>query len=92
MQAVAAMVEAAKRGQWRVMIGDNENLFDMTYVENVAYAHWLALDQLVSNPSVNGQVTLNLITLDPRRICSDDVCIHRHSQSQMINPCFSGIL
>ena len=31
-QGSLAMVQAAKRGQWRVIIGSNDNLFDMTFV------------------------------------------------------------
>ncbi|KAH6569215.1 hypothetical protein BASA50_002868 [Batrachochytrium salamandrivorans] len=55
MQGSYAMVQAAQRGQWRVMIGDNENLFDMTFVENAAYAHILAADKLALDNGVSGE-------------------------------------
>ena len=45
-QGSLAMAQAAKKGQWRVMIGSNENLFDMTFVDNAANAHILAADKL----------------------------------------------
>lgn len=50
------MAQAAKKGQWRVMIGDNDNLFDMTYVDNAAHAHILAADKLNSTNGTAGQV------------------------------------
>lgn len=39
-----------ERGQTHFQIGDNNNLFDWTYVGNVAYAHLLAADKLSSPP------------------------------------------
>ncbi|KAH9268091.1 hypothetical protein BASA84_000408 [Batrachochytrium salamandrivorans] len=60
MQGSYAMVQAAQRGQWRVMIGDNENLFDMTFVENAAYAHILAADKLALDNGVSGRVGILL--------------------------------
>jgi sterol-4alpha-carboxylate 3-dehydrogenase (decarboxylating) len=54
-QGSLAIVEAAKKGQSKVMIGNNESLFDLTYVDNVAYAHLLALEKL-SDEKVQGQV------------------------------------
>ncbi|KAI0124682.1 3-beta hydroxysteroid dehydrogenase/isomerase family-domain-containing protein [Xylariales sp. AK1849] len=41
-QAVYHLVKIYKQGRTNVQIGDNENLFDFTYVENVAHAHLLA--------------------------------------------------
>jgi sterol-4alpha-carboxylate 3-dehydrogenase (decarboxylating) len=52
------MAQAAKRGQWRVMIGSNDNLFDMTYVDNAAYAHILAAEKIEENNGIAGQVYL----------------------------------
>ena len=49
------MVQAAKRGQWRYMIGNNENLFDMTFIDNVAYAHVLAADKLSASNGTAGE-------------------------------------
>jgi sterol-4alpha-carboxylate 3-dehydrogenase (decarboxylating) len=36
------MVTAYKKGQTKFQVGDNHNMFDFTYVENVAHAHILA--------------------------------------------------
>jgi sterol-4alpha-carboxylate 3-dehydrogenase (decarboxylating) len=44
------LFEVYKRGQTHFQIGDNTNLFDWTYVENVAHAHLLAADKLVPPP------------------------------------------
>jgi sterol-4alpha-carboxylate 3-dehydrogenase (decarboxylating) len=57
-QGSLAMAQAAKRGQWRVMIGSNDNLFDMTYVDNAAYAHILAAEKIEENNGIAGQVYL----------------------------------
>ena len=37
-------------------IGDNSNLFDYTYIENVAHSHILAADKLTTGSSIGGQV------------------------------------
>ncbi|KAF9053964.1 NAD(P)-binding protein [Hymenopellis radicata] len=39
-----------QKGQTHFQIGDNNNLFDLTYVENAAYAHLLAADKLAQPP------------------------------------------
>jgi sterol-4alpha-carboxylate 3-dehydrogenase (decarboxylating) len=54
-QGSLAMAQAAKRGQWRVYIGANDNLFDMTYVDNVAYAHILAAEKLAKDNGTSGE-------------------------------------
>ena len=54
-QGSLAIVEAAKRGQWRMMIGSNDNLFDMTYVDNAAYAHILAADKMTPTSGIGGE-------------------------------------
>ena len=41
------LYEVYNRGQTHFQIGDNTNLFDWSYVENVAHAHLLAADKLV---------------------------------------------
>lgn len=41
-QMIPGMLGALERGQTRFQLGENENLFDFTYVGNVAYAHVLA--------------------------------------------------
>ena len=37
------------------MIGDGENLWDVTYVENVAHAHVLAVENLLSSKTAAGE-------------------------------------
>ena len=41
--------EVYNRGQTHFRVGDDTNLFDWSYVENVAYAHPLAADKLVES-------------------------------------------
>ncbi|KAJ7069840.1 C-3 sterol dehydrogenase [Mycena amicta] len=45
-QAMAGLYQVYERGQTNVQVGDNTNLFDWTYVGNVAAAHLLAADRL----------------------------------------------
>lgn len=40
--AIPNMLKAYEKGQTKFQLGDNDNLFDFTYVGNVAYAHILA--------------------------------------------------
>jgi sterol-4alpha-carboxylate 3-dehydrogenase (decarboxylating) len=47
---MAGFYQAYERGQTYVQIGDNTNLFDWTYVGNVARAHLLAADKLDTPP------------------------------------------
>lgn len=42
MQMIPNMLKAFENGQTKFQLGDNDNLFDFTYVGNVAYAHVLA--------------------------------------------------
>ncbi|KAF8177999.1 C-3 sterol dehydrogenase [Pholiota molesta] len=49
-QDMLALLEAYLRGQTHYQIGDNTNLFDWTYVGNVARAHLLAADRLSTPP------------------------------------------
>jgi sterol-4alpha-carboxylate 3-dehydrogenase (decarboxylating) len=46
-QAVPGFAKVLKEGRSHFQIGDNTNLFDWTYVGNVAYAHILAADKLI---------------------------------------------
>ncbi|KAJ2996561.1 hypothetical protein HDV02_006394 [Globomyces sp. JEL0801] len=55
-QASYGVVEAARKGNWRIMIGDNQSLFDLTYVDNVAHAHILAADKLALKSAIDGQI------------------------------------
>ncbi|KAK0187974.1 C-3 sterol dehydrogenase [Armillaria mellea] len=45
-QVMAGLYAVYEKGQTHFQIGDNTNIFDWTYVENVAYAHLLAADKL----------------------------------------------
>ncbi|KAF7299083.1 C-3 sterol dehydrogenase [Mycena indigotica] len=45
-QVMAGIYQVYERGQTHFQIGDNTNLFDWTYVGNVAAAHLLAADRL----------------------------------------------
>ena len=42
MQVIPNMLKAYEKGQTKFQLGGNENLFDFTYVGNVAHAHILA--------------------------------------------------
>jgi sterol-4alpha-carboxylate 3-dehydrogenase (decarboxylating) len=44
---VKPMVEAAASGKYRYQIGDGKNLFDWTYIGNVAHAHILSAQALL---------------------------------------------
>ncbi|QRV97624.1 3-beta hydroxysteroid dehydrogenase/isomerase family protein [Ceratobasidium sp. AG-Ba] len=45
-QVMKGLMEVVKNGQTKFQIGSNTNLFDWTYVTNVAHAHLLAADKL----------------------------------------------
>lgn len=45
-QLLTGLKQVMKNGQTKFQIGKNENLFDWTYVGNVAHAHLLASDRL----------------------------------------------
>ena len=55
-QTLPGMITAYEKGQTNFQIGDGTNLFDWTYVGNVAYAHLLAADALLNDiPGVEGE-------------------------------------
>ncbi|KAI8825687.1 3-beta hydroxysteroid dehydrogenase/isomerase family-domain-containing protein [Fimicolochytrium jonesii] len=54
--ASKGLYEAAKKGNWKFMIGDNSYLFDWTYVDNVAHAHILAANVMDKRKGVAGEV------------------------------------
>eukprot|EP00842_Homolaphlyctis_polyrhiza_P000692 jgi/Hompol1/1623/HPOL_005665-RA len=56
MQAIHGHIENAKQGRWRYRFGSNENLFDMTFVENVSHAHLLAADKIAPDNGIAGEV------------------------------------
>eukprot|EP01100_Stratorugosa_tubuloviscum_P007616 TRINITY_DN314_c0_g4_i1.p1 TRINITY_DN314_c0_g4~~TRINITY_DN314_c0_g4_i1.p1 ORF type:complete len:364 (-),score=166.79 TRINITY_DN314_c0_g4_i1:29-1120(-) len=45
-QAWPGFIAAAREGKSKVKLGDGQNLFDWTYVGNVAYAHVLAYEKM----------------------------------------------
>ncbi|RDB17936.1 Sterol-4-alpha-carboxylate 3-dehydrogenase, decarboxylating [Hypsizygus marmoreus] len=49
-QVMTGLYQVYERGQTHFQIGDNTNLFDWTYVGNVARAHLLAADRLDTPP------------------------------------------
>lgn len=54
-QMIPGMLGALERGQTRFQLGDNDNLFDFTYVGNVAYAHILAAVALMDTHALTTQ-------------------------------------
>ncbi|KIJ61120.1 hypothetical protein HYDPIDRAFT_31627 [Hydnomerulius pinastri MD-312] len=50
-QMMVGLFQAYQRGQTHFQVGDNNNLFDYTYVGNLAQAHLLAADKLVPPPT-----------------------------------------
>ena len=55
MQLIPNLLLAYKKGQTRFQLGGNENLFDFTYVGNVAYAHILAAVALMDTHALTTQ-------------------------------------
>ena len=53
IQLIPGMLGAYTRGQTAFQIGQNTNLFDFTYVGNVAWAHLLAASALVSTSALS---------------------------------------
>ena len=51
---VPRVIEARKKGKIKI-IGDGENLVDVTYVENASLAHTMALEQLTPQSSIAGK-------------------------------------
>ncbi|KAL7276508.1 erg26, C-3 sterol dehydrogenase [Rhizina undulata] len=49
-QMIPGMLQVLSRGQTKFQIGDNQNLFDFTYIGNAAYAHILAAEKLIAMP------------------------------------------
>jgi sterol-4alpha-carboxylate 3-dehydrogenase (decarboxylating) len=57
------MISAYHKGQTKFQIGENTNLFDFTYVENVAHGHLLAVLALLQTHKV-----LPTVPLDSERV------------------------
>ncbi|KIK39687.1 hypothetical protein CY34DRAFT_320631 [Suillus luteus UH-Slu-Lm8-n1] len=60
-QMMVGLYQAYQRGQTHFQVGDNNNLFDYTYVGNLAKAHLIAADKL-SSPSLPASSQETLIT------------------------------
>ena len=54
LNLIPRVVEAAKSGKLKI-VGDGENLVDVTYVENASLAHIMALEKLSPNSAIAGK-------------------------------------
>ncbi|CAN6657832.1 sterol-4-alpha-carboxylate 3-dehydrogenase Erg26p, decarboxylating [Trichomonascus vanleenenianus] len=63
-QMIPALRIMGQRNQHRFQLGDNLNLFDVTYVVNVAHAHVLAAQKLLSDEAAKVAGEIFLITND----------------------------
>jgi len=59
-----SMLKASQQGQSKVQIGDNQNLFDFTYVENIAHAHLLAAQALLATHRIAPTIPLDTERVD----------------------------
>lgn len=64
VQLLPKMVTAYRKGQTKFQVGDNTNLFDFTYVENVAHAHLLAVLALLHTHKIQPTVPLDTERVD----------------------------
>jgi sterol-4alpha-carboxylate 3-dehydrogenase (decarboxylating) len=63
VQLLPKIVSAYRKGQTKFQIGDNTNMFDFTYVENVAHGHLLAVLALLHTHKL-----LPTVPLDSERV------------------------
>ncbi|KAM9310547.1 sterol-4-alpha-carboxylate 3-dehydrogenase, decarboxylating [Pholidichthys leucotaenia] len=54
-QLVPILVDTARRGKMKFIIGDGTNLVDFTFVENVVHGHILAAERLTSDSPICGK-------------------------------------
>uniref|UniRef100_A0A3B3Y1G6 Sterol-4-alpha-carboxylate 3-dehydrogenase, decarboxylating n=1 Tax=Poecilia mexicana TaxID=48701 RepID=A0A3B3Y1G6_9TELE len=54
-QLVPTLVDAARQGKMKFIIGDGTNLVDFTYVENVVHGHILAAEHLRADSPICGK-------------------------------------
>ncbi|XP_004715668.1 sterol-4-alpha-carboxylate 3-dehydrogenase, decarboxylating [Echinops telfairi] len=54
-QLVPILVDAARKGKMKFMIGNGKNLVDFTFVENVVHGHILAAERLSQDVAVCGK-------------------------------------
>ncbi|KAF2436443.1 C-3 sterol dehydrogenase/C-4 decarboxylase family protein [Tothia fuscella] len=62
VQAIPGLITASRKGQSKFQVGPNDNLFDWSYVGNIAHAHLLAAVGLLATSK------LSLTPLDTERI------------------------
>ncbi|XP_075797333.1 sterol-4-alpha-carboxylate 3-dehydrogenase, decarboxylating isoform X1 [Pelodiscus sinensis] len=55
LQLVPILIQAAKSGKMKFMIGDGKNLVDFTFVENVVHGHLLAAEHLHKDSPLCGK-------------------------------------
>nr|XP_055123871.1 sterol-4-alpha-carboxylate 3-dehydrogenase, decarboxylating isoform X1 [Symphalangus syndactylus] len=54
-QLVPILIEAARNGKMKFVIGNGKNLVDFTFVENVVHGHILAAEQLSRDSTLGGK-------------------------------------
>lgn len=85
-QAVPAFAKVFEDGKSHFQIGDNTNLFDWTYVGNVAYAHLLAADKLETPPPAPP-----LSSLSEMPLSTEDVPPFASAERAIIDPSLPSI-
>ncbi|KAJ3097181.1 hypothetical protein HDU97_005100 [Phlyctochytrium planicorne] len=55
MQGASTIMDACWNGKYKVQLGFNKTLFDWTYVDNIAYAHVLAMERMKETSDCGGQ-------------------------------------
>ncbi|KAF5389215.1 hypothetical protein D9757_003444 [Collybiopsis confluens] len=104
-QVMSGLYKVYEEGKTHFQVGDNNNLFDWTYVGNVAHAHLLAADKLDSPPPAPPFSTLEEFPLEapPLTEAEQNILIHslppldltigRHivptSEARPLGPCIT---
>ncbi|KAJ3375431.1 hypothetical protein GGF31_004549 [Allomyces arbusculus] len=63
-QTLPGFLDAIASGKSHIVLGNGQNLFDFTYVENVAAAHILAMAKLAKHSGIDGEA-FNITNDDP---------------------------
>ncbi|KAF2792234.1 hypothetical protein K505DRAFT_279201 [Melanomma pulvis-pyrius CBS 109.77] len=64
VQMLPKMIGALRKGQSKFQVGSNDNLFDFTYVGNVAHGHVLAMQALLHTHSILPTIPLDTEKVD----------------------------
>ncbi|KAF2869369.1 hypothetical protein BDV95DRAFT_629953 [Massariosphaeria phaeospora] len=64
VQALPKMIGALRKGQTKFQVGDNNNLFEWTYVGNIAHGHLLAVQALLQTHKLLPTVPLDSEKVD----------------------------